>query len=452
MKNFSTLALLKKLGRLGLCLLLSNAAYAQEPLTLEQSLALARQHNVALRQARHLNSKADLQVKRSKFAYLPSIAARADLSRSNGLFFDNVAGELRRGSTTTSYPYLAGEVVLFDGFSKLYELQKARYQSEASGYTAQQALIDLETNVTQYYLQALVELENTRITESRIELLQAQLGQTEKLEQAGVLAQDEVYQIKAQLATEKLNLISHKNNYRRAQLQLAQEINAPGSPNYSLQAPAPALAQGMALLTEEEVLALAQQHVPLLKASGAALEAAKSNLKLTRSNFSPTLRLEGIVGSNYSSNIVEAQQNGDIKTLPYFDQLDLNQRKVVGLSLDIPVFNGLSRHFDAQSARLDVRNAELDLQASRNQLLQTVQLAYQDVLAAHEKYNTVMANLEYTRRAFASAKRRYELGTIDFFSYMESLNNMNRTEAELLQSQCELYFKHRILALYTNQP
>ncbi|GAB3819718.1 hypothetical protein GCM10028895_18540 [Pontibacter rugosus] len=134
--------------------------------------------------------------------------------------------------------------------------------------------------------------------------------------------------------------------------------------------------------------------------------------------------------------------------MPYFDQLDFNQRKVIGLNLSIPVFNGLIRHFDAQTARLDLHNAELDFIASQNQLRQTVQQAYQDVLAAREKYNTVIANLDYTQRAFSSAKRRYELGNIDFFFYMESLNNMNKTQAELLQSKCEFYFKMRILELY----
>jgi outer membrane protein len=31
---------------------------------------------------------------------------------------------------------------------------------------------------------------------------------------------------------------------------------------------------------------------------------------------------------------------------------------------------------------------------------------------------------------------------------MESLNNKNKVQAELLQSKCEFYFKQRILELY----
>lgn len=448
MKKLSSKALLKKLGGLAVCLCLAAAAQAQEVLTLEQSLNLARQNNVALRQAKYNHTKADVNVSRSKFSYLPALSANADVNKINGQTFDNVTGQVKNGTTTTSYPYLAGQVVLFDGFTKLFELKRARQLSEASSYAAQQAEIEMETNITNYYLQALLDHENTAIAQERIKLLEGQLDKMEKLERAGVRAQDEVYQIKAQIATEKLNLITFRNNYRRAKLQLLQEMNVDGTPEYVLQTPTTPLDLSMSLPSEQEVMARALGHSPIIKSSSASLEAAKTNLKVARSNFSPTLSLEGVLSSNYTSNILKDPGKGDFSTIPYFEQLDLNQRKIVGLSLSIPLFNGLSRHFDAQTARLDLRNAELDLVARQNQLRQTVQQVYQDVLAAQEKYNTVMANLAYTEKAFESAKRRYELGTIDFFAYMESLNNKNRAQTELLQSKCEFYFKQRILELY----
>ncbi|MFD1187088.1 TolC family protein [Pontibacter rugosus] len=448
MKNFTIRALLQKLGGLTVCLILAGVAQAQVPISLEKSLELARQNNVALRQAKYNSTRADIGVRRSKYSYLPSITASADVSRSNGLFFDNVAGEVKRGNTSTSQPYLVGQVVLFDGFTKLHELKQAKHNANAYTYAVQQAEIDFETNVTAYYLQALVDRENIHIAEDRIKLLQGQLEKIEIQERAGVRAQDEVYQIKAQLATEKLNLITHQNNFRRDKLQLVQEMNVEGNPDYELLTPDTPEDINMLLPAEAEIMQRALGHSPGVKSSAATLDAAKSNLKVIRSNFSPTLSLEGVYGSNYSSNFYVDPENGNFNTMPYFDQLDFNQRKVIGLNLSIPVFNGLIRHFDAQTARLDLHNAELDFIASQNQLRQTVQQAYQDVLAAREKYNTVIANLDYTQRAFSSAKRRYELGNIDFFFYMESLNNMNKTQAELLQSKCEFYFKMRILELY----
>ncbi|WP_299824022.1 TolC family protein [uncultured Pontibacter sp.] len=448
MKNLLSKALLKKLGGLAACLCLAAAVQAQEVLTLEQSLNLARQNNVALRQAKYNSTKADINVSRSKFSYLPAVAANADLNKINGQTFDNVTGQVKNGTTTTSYPYLSGQVVLFDGFTKLFELKRARQIAEASTYAAQQAEIDLEANITNYYLQALLDFENITIVQERIKLLNAQLEKMEKLERAGVRAQDEVYQIKAQIATEKLNLITFQNNYRRAKLQLAQEMNVEGNQDYALQTPTTPIDINMSLPGEQDIMARALGFSPLVKSSTASLEAAKSNLKVVRSNFSPTLSLEGVLSSNYTSNVLKNPGNGDFSTIPYFEQLDLNQRKIIGLSLSIPLFNGLSRHFDSQTARLDLRNAELDLIARQNQLRQTVQQVYLDVLAAQEKYNTVVANLEYTEKAFESAKKRYELGTIDFFAYMESLNNKNRAQTELLQSKCEFYCKQRILELY----
>ncbi|GAA4430158.1 cyclolysin secretion protein CyaE [Pontibacter saemangeumensis] len=449
MKRLTSAALLKKLGGLAFCLSLAFAAQAQESLTLDRSLELARQHNVTLRQARYSSTKADINLRRNKFGYLPVLTANTDVSRINGLTFDNVSGQLKRGTTTSSNPYMVGELVLFDGLSKLYELKRAKQQAQATKYTEQQTDIELEAAVTGYFLQAVLDRENVTIAQERIQLLEQQLGKMEKLEQAGVRTQDDIYQLKAQLATEKLNLITHTNSYRQAMLALGQQMNAGSSTDFELEVPATPVDITAELPTLERVLERATSFSPQLKASAATLEATRSSLKVVRSGFAPTLSLQGIIGSNFSSNIL--QQNPEtqqMEQIRYVDQLDLNQQKIVQLNLRIPVFNGLSRHFEAQSARVDLHNAELDYAAAQNALRQTVEQAYQDVLAAREKYNTVTANLEYTEKAFESAKRKYEAGTVDFFSYMESLNNKNKAQAELLQSKCEYYFKRRILELY----
>ncbi|MDX5482092.1 MAG: TolC family protein [Hymenobacteraceae bacterium] len=449
MKNFTKRALLKQLGGLAFCLCLAATAHAQQVMTLEEILELARQNNVALRQARYNTDKASINLRRNQFAYLPTISAQADVRRVNGLTFDNVSGQLKRGNTNTSNPYIVGQLVLFDGFSKLFELKRAQQQVEASRYSQVQAEIDMEASITGFYLQAVLDRENIRIAKERIALLEQQLDKVEKLERAGVRAQDEVYQHKSQLATEKLNLITHENSYRQSMLALVQEMNADGKVHYELQVPSTPIAINTAIPALDEVLAKAMAYSPQMKAAKATVQASKYSHSIARSNVSPTLALRGIIGSNYSSNyLFEDPETGTFSKVPYFDQIDQNQQKIVELSLSIPVFGGLSRHFEAQTARMDLRNAELDYTATQNALTQTIQQAYQDVLAAQEKYNTVMANLEYSEKAFESAKKRYEAGNIDFFSYMESLNNKNQVQAELLQSKCEFYFKQRILELY----
>ncbi|MBF9252762.1 TolC family protein [Pontibacter sp. 172403-2] len=449
MKNVTPKALLRKLGGLAVCLGVAASVQAQELLTLEQSLELARLNNVALRQAKYNSSKATVKLRQNQFAYLPAITARGDISRVNGLTFDNVQGEVKRGNTTTSNPYLVGELVLFEGFARLFEMKQAREQATAGKYTASQAEIDLEATITGKFMQAILDRENIRIATERIALLEQQTKRMEILERAGTHTESDVYQLKSQLATEKLNLITNQNNYRQSMLALVQEMNAGSNLDYELQAPTDPLDITAPLPPLDSVLARAVAYSPLLKASKATVGATQYGLSMARSNLSPTLSLNGIVGSNFSSNIMQTNPETQLQEqTPYFDQLNQNQQNIVQLSLSIPVFNGLRNHFQAQMARIDLRNAELDYVATENTLRQTVQQAYQDVLAAREKYNTVIANLAYTEKAYEMAQRRYEAGVMDFYAYLESLNNKNKAEAELIQSKCEFYFKQRILQLY----
>ncbi|MDX5348220.1 MAG: TolC family protein [Hymenobacteraceae bacterium] len=440
LKSFAGAALLFALAAV--------SANAQQPLSLEQCLQHAKDHNIQLNRARQEAAMASVNLKRSRMDYLPKVNASADVNRIYGTAFDNNTFQRVTATTTTSYPIINAQLVLFDGFQKYFSLKQNRALATAGQAMIARTETEVEARVILYFLQSIFDQENIRIAEQRIELLQAQLNKVQKLEQSGVKTEADIFLIRSQVATEKLDLLTHQNNYKRNLLLLLQEANLPTAQEYQLTPPATAENTTTTIAPLEELLQEVNQNSIYLKEARLQVEANRQALHVSRTNLSPTLTLTGSIGSSYSSNGLFDPETRRIVPTPYFDQLDQNLFQVLTLRLNIPVFNGLSAHYNNQLARLQLRNAELNYSTTEQQLRQTVQQAYHDVVTAKQKYQTVQTELEAVQKSFDYAKRKYDSGSIDFFVYLETLNNKSKAEVQLLQSQYEFYLKQQVLNLY----
>jgi outer membrane protein len=423
---------------------------AQQTLTLEACLTMARENNVRLRQARYEAATSAIVQRQNRADYLPRISASTGANQIYGTVTDPNTFQRVQRTTTTSYPNLNAQVVLFNGFAKYFALRQAGDLAEAGRHNVAQTEIEVEASVTRYYLQVIVDEENIRISKERIELLTGQLAKMEKLAQAGMRTEEDVFRIKSQLASEKLVLLNQENRYRQDLLLLLQEIEADPSQAYTLAAPdlavVPADPQPEPV---EAVLQTALAVSPGLKAAHLQISAARHALQLSRSSLLPRLTLGGSVGSVYSSNFLFDDPETKLpRTVAFRDQLKDNLYQTVGLNLSIPIFGAFANRYQNQIARLTIRNAELNHRSTENRLRQTIHQAYQDVLTAREKYESVQADLASLQKSFEFAKRRYDSGSVDFYVYMETLNNKNNGEIALLQSQYEYYFTSKILELY----
>ena len=423
---------------------------AQEPLSLEQCLTMARENNVRLRQARYEAATNDIALRQRRANYLPRVSAGTNANQTYGTVIDPNTFQRVQRTTTTSYPSLNAQVTLFDGFSKYFAVRQAADLAQAGQHLVAQTEIEVEALVTRYFLQVMVDREDIRISGERIELLTNQLIKMEKMSNAGIRTEEDVFRIKSQLATEKLTLLNQQNRYRQDLLLLLQEIEADPSQTFVLETPS--LHLDPSHLVQEPVEVVLKNTLsgsPGLKAGHLQISAARAALNRSRSSMMPRLTLGGSVGSFFSSNIEAMNpETNTLATIPFQSQMKNNRYQVVALNLNIPIFNAMANHYQNQTARLAIRNAELNLRSSENRLRQTIHQAYQDVRAAQERYATAQANLEALQKSFEYAQRRYESGAVDFFVYMETLNNKNNGEIALLQSQYEYYFTSKILELY----
>ena len=120
-------------------------------------------------------------------------------------------------------------------------------------------------------------------------------------------------------------------------------------------------------------------------------------------------------------------------------------------NMNIPLFTKFNNRTQMQQQKINYLNAELNLKDTENDLRNQIQQAYLDLLNAKESYTAAKESLLNLNTAFEFSKNRYENGTIDFVTYLVTLNGKNNGELELARAMYSILFRKLILDIYIGE-
>ncbi len=150
--------------------------------------------------------------------------------------------------------------------------------------------------------------------------------------------------------------------------------------------------------------------------------------------------------SNFTSFIEEFTEN------TYWNQLDFNQRRFLGVSMSIPIFNKFQVKNNVERAIINQKRSEYQLIATKNQLQQTIEQAYLDVKSAAKAYSALENSLEASELAFQNAEQRLELGATDAVEYTQIKNDYEQVRSDLVRAKYDYIFKLKVLDFYQGKP
>jgi outer membrane protein len=419
-------------------------------LKLDDCIKHALENNIALKRAKN----GELIAKANRFQaimnYFPSVSAGINYDFFFGNFFDTNAARQVSETTNSSNPNLSASTVIFNGFANQYTLKRRIQEQMSAEENVKSAILNVETNILLYYLTVATNKETVKVSQSRVDLLESQLDREVKRIEVGVGSPETAYALRGQLSNEKLTLTNAKNNLRSNLLLLIQEMQLDTDQRYDISA---IEVNDDDLLLEidpfDEVISQSLNINPDLKGVEADLEASRFSLKEFRANRMPTISAFGRIGSNYSSNGARNPKSGEFEADASFrDQLEFNKFEYVNFSLSIPLFSQYQTSTNVQVAKVNYLNAELDRKATINTITNTVQRVYLDLVAGQQTYLSAKENMEAQNASFEFIKKRFDVGNTDFNAYLESLNNKNRAEFQLVSSKYEILFRKKILDIY----
>ena len=125
--------------------------------------------------------------------------------------------------------------------------------------------------------------------------------------------------------------------------------------------------------------------------------------------------------------------------------------KVIGIGINVPIFNGGQARANVKRALLDKERWELF--SSRDTLLlkQDVYTAYEQAVGSHQTYMARVKQVQTAERSFNLASRRYEIGVMQTIEWLTNQNNLTRAKIDMLVSQYDYVFKMKVLEFYKGQ-
>ncbi|MDR1779593.1 MAG: TolC family protein [Tannerella sp.] len=439
---------MKRIIIIPLIMLCTGVAAQTKQWTLEECIRYAIEHNIDLKLQEQERQSRETELNTSKNAWLPNLNAGVsqnfDFGRSEnreGVIDDNT-GASTSGALQTSMP-------VFDGFRIVNDIAAKKLNLQAATEALNKAKDDLAVNVASYFLQALYTKEIRKVAELQTELTGEQVKKTEALVSTGKAPESQLYDIKAQLAKDEATLTEARNNVQLALLDLAQslELERLGT-DFDITAPetGDVIADNMSsIIPPDEIYNYAVTFKPVIKQQEYLLESQRKMLKVAQAGYYPTLNL----GASYATGYYHFS---GVENMPFSDQLRSNERKTVGLSLNIPIFNRFEVRNSIRTARIGITSRELMMENSKKVLYKEIQQAYYNATAAQENYIAAGKAVEASEKSFSYAEERYEAGKSTVFEYNEAKTKYAQSLSEQVQAKYNFIFRAKILDFYRGLP
>lgn len=452
---------------------LSLQAQETQSYTLQQCLDLAMKQNQTVLNASYQVQGNDAFLQQARAAALPSVSGYANQGISTGKSINPYTNAFINQEVGTGQYGINANLTLFSGLSTINTIRQNALGYKAGKMDYEQTKIDVSIQVVLAYLQILNSEELVNQALSQMAATQTQLDRLNTLQKNDAVNPSVLYDTRGQLANDKLSLIGAKGALVTAKLTMGQLLNMtfPANATFEkidssveLHAPAAEVASydGIA------------QGMPAVKASALRTTSTLKRVHAARGNLFPVLSLNGSLGSNYSSAalsqrlmsssdeatgayvnsggtllpVYESRNNYLSEKIGFNDQVRNNFNSYVGLSLQIPLFNGLKNKTQVEQAKVAHLQAGVQERSTVVRYKSLITQLINDLNNAYERYTVILQQASDYNASFKIATVKFEKGALTTFEYTTAKNNFDKASANLITARYDYLFRSRVLELY----
>ena len=425
--------------------LLPTALHAQSDstLTYEQAVTIALRENIQIQQQRNILNTSEAERDQAYAQFLPSIGASANGQRQTGRVLDANTFQIIDATSDFLSVGLNASLTVFNGFGNVNQLQQSRALTEAQFHQINSTKQLVVFNVSQQYLQVLLNQELLRIAQANLEQQEELLISVEAFVEAGTQNIADQYNQEAETKRVALTVVEAENQLAISKAQLTRTLQIDPFKEWTFTEPD---VEQLELLTEninlETVYNEAIRYRPDLQQQQQLIRANQFGVKVARADFYPTLSLGYFYGSRYSSN--------DTLTL---DQQITSTNITYGpsVALYIPLFQNLQTRTQVQRSKQLLNNAELTLEDLQRNVLEQLQTAAAEYRSAQQRIVAADAQVKAAEKALEAEKERFRLGVGNILDI--NLVNAASVEAQAnkVQADYTLIFQKTALDYYTGK-
>ncbi|MBK8563853.1 MAG: TolC family protein [Saprospiraceae bacterium] len=228
------------------------------------------------------------------------------------------------------------------------------------------------------------------------------------------------------------------------------------------------------------VYAQAVNTQPQVAANELRVQSAEVGVDLARAGYFPTLSIFGGLSTNWSDaakqfNLLNLGTVRESQTFyvdlgqgetelnveydapnfkeefldyPYFNQIRDNFGQNIGAAISIPIYSNGQNQINVQRAQVNILNAKLQSDQTKQQLKNDVQQAIASAKNARQTLDASQKSIDATKVAYENAEKRFQLGTINNLQLLTARNNYDIAQTNLTVAKYDYLFRLKILDFY----
>lgn len=406
--------------------------------TLEQAILTALQRNPDIQRARQ-------EIERTKGLYLELRADALPRIDATGQWTDtdphlnNFTGD---GGTPVIDPSVPGggtgsfqtaerqytfrlqaTQIVFAGGRVVSQIRSADFQRDASYFAFREAIdLIIATVRTQFY-QILLNRALIGVQQESIRLLESQLTDQQNRFEAGTVPRFNVLQAQVALSNQQPDLISARNNYRIAQLQLARTIGLDFDPARGDGAPLDAVGELRYVprsIPLPRAIEVAKERRPFLKQQKANVLTSDAEVGVARSGYFPQIRATG--GSDFRSSPVSENLR------------DVRSGYVIGATGSWAIWDWGQTYGRVKQARSLLQQSKITLDDASRQVELEVQQAYANIVQGRELIRSQEQTVGQAEEALRLASARLSAGAGTQLEVLNARVEVTRAQSISLQA------------------
>ncbi len=409
---------------------------AQKKWALRDCIDYARQENIQVKKMQLSVESYDVDVEQSKAELFPSLSG--SLSQGYSHSKDAMNDYKYKGVFNGQYGLNASWTV-YNGNRNRNAIKQSELEKEAGKLEVEEQKNNMETSITQVYLQILYARESIKNNENILESSKQQLKQSQDFLDAGTIAMAEFAQVESQYTTNKYNLVLAQNSYDNYKLQLKQLLELDIDEEIDIEYPEIGDNEVIALIPSvNEVYQTALAIRPEVKSSKLNIDVSEISRSTAKAGYLPSVALNGSLGTS------NAWSSGPSVTT----QFNRNFNQYVGLSVSVPIFDNRKNKSTVQKSQIQIESAQLDLLNTQKELLRTIEGLYQDAVSAQSKYMAAKDKQKSSELSYQLVKDSYTLGMRNTVELVTEQNSYANALQDMLQAKYSALLNRKLLEFY----
>jgi outer membrane protein len=377
----------------------------------------------------------------SRAAKLPNLNASLTQSVVNSNNANPVVGGFQTQANASGNYGLTSNWVIYNGGFLNNDVKQKNVLLESAGLNVQQAENDITLQITQAYLNILLQKENIVYLQELVGTSQSQLTLGKQRFDAGALSRKDYLQLEATLANDKYNLTTAINAHRTNLITLKQILQLPSSVNFDVIQP-DTIVTNQAVASLPEAVDAAVKSRPEVKIGELGVQSAQYELEKSRAGAKPVISLGAGLSSGYSDN----------QDLKYFNQLNNNFYQRLGLTVSVPIFANRINKSNIERSKIQIEQAKLSLQGTKTTLDQAVELAYINVLNAQAQLTAAESQWSTNQESFKITNEQLRLGAFNTIDLLTQKNLYVQALQAYVQAKYNTILNKKIYEFYTGVP